>query len=218
MKESALGTKLLMLAVTICVLSYFVFQGLEYLSDPLTTTLAYEYQVEETVDLTGIVVRQETVLPDETSGLLQLQRAEGERVSTGGTVALVYADQASLDRQKEIEELTGRLEQLQFAQEAALSSDVTVKLDAQILQSLLDYRASIAANRLDKAEEYETNLRSLVLKRDYTYTGTEDLSGQISDLQTQIKSLRAGRPPPCGGSRRPFPAFTLPWWTATRPC
>ena len=191
MKESALGTKLLMLAVTICVLSYFVFQGLEYLSDPLTTTLAYEYQVEETVDLTGIVVRQETVLPDETSGLLQLQRAEGERVSTGGTVALVYADQASLDRQKEIEELTGRLEQLQFAQEAALSSDVTVKLDAQILQSLLDYRASIAANRLDKAEEYETNLRSLVLKRDYTYTGTEDLSGQISDLQTQIKSLRA---------------------------
>ena len=191
MKESALGTKLLMLAVTVCVLSYFAVQGLEYLSDPLTTTLAYEYQVEETVDLTGYVVRQETVLPDEASGLLQLQRAEGERVSAGGTVALVYADQASLDRQKEIEELTGRLEQLQFAQEAALSSDVTVKLDAQILQSLLDYRASVTANRLDKAEEYETNLRSLVLKRDYTYTGTEDLSGQISDLQSQIKTLRA---------------------------
>ena len=191
MKESALGTKLLMLVVTVCVLSYFAVQGLEYLSDPLTTTLAYEYQVEETVDLTGYVVRQETVLPDEASGLLQLQRAEGERVSAGGTVALVYADQASLDRQKEIEELTGRLEQLQFAQEAALSSDVTVKLDAQILQSLLDYRASVTANRLDKAEEYETNLRSLVLKRDYTYTGTEDLSGQISDLQSQIKTLRA---------------------------
>ena len=76
MKESALGTKLLMLAVTVCVLSYFAVQGLEYLSDPLTTTLAYEYQVEETVDLTGYVVRQETVLPDEASGLLQLQRAE----------------------------------------------------------------------------------------------------------------------------------------------
>ena len=77
MKESALGTKLLMLAVTVCVLSYFAVQGLEYLSDPLTTTLAYEYQVEETVDLTGYVVRRETVLPDEASGLLQLQRASG---------------------------------------------------------------------------------------------------------------------------------------------
>lgn len=220
MKESALGTKLLMLAVTICVLSYFAFQGLEYLSDPLTTTLAYEYQVEETVDLTGYVVRQETVLPDETSGLLQLQRAEGEpRVSAGGTVALVYADQASLDRQKEIEELTGRLEQLQFAQEAALSSDVTVKLDAQILQSLLDYRASVTANRLDKAEEYETNLRSLVLKRDYTYTGTEDLSGQISDLESQIKSLRAqaaSSVPADHGAL--FRHLLRPWWTATRPC
>ena len=191
MKESALGTKLLMLVVTVCVLSYFAVQGLEYLSDPLTTTLAYEYQVEETVDLMGYVVRQETVLPDEASGLLQLQRAEGERVSAGGTVALVYADQASLDRQKEIEELTGWLEQLQFAQEAALSSDVTVKLDAQILQSLLDYRASVTANRLDKAEEYETNLRSLVLKRDYTYADTGDLDAQIAQLQSQLQTLRS---------------------------
>lgn len=191
MKESALGTKLLLLLVTVGVLSYFVVQGLEYLSDPLNTTLAYTYEVEETIDLSGYVVRQETVLPDESGGLLQLQRSEGERVSDGGTVALVYADQASRDRQEQIEELTARLEQLQFAQEASLEADVSVKLDAQILQGILDYRTDITANRLDKAEEHETNLRSLVLKRDYTYTDTEDLTGQISDLQTQLKSLRA---------------------------
>ena len=75
------------------------------------------------------------VLPDDTSGLLQLQRAEGERISDGGVVALVYADQASLDRQKEIRSLQTQIEQLQYAEEAALGAEVSLRLDAQILQT-----------------------------------------------------------------------------------
>ena len=191
MKNSSFGTKCLLLAVTLGVLAYFGIQVLQYLGDPLTTTLAYNYQVEEGMDLSGYVVRREQVLADEASGLLRLQRSEGEKVSAGGTVALVYADQASLDRQREIDELSGRIEQLQFAQEASLGSEVSLKLDAQIMRSLLDYRAELAAGRLDNAEEHETELKSLVLKRDYTYSDTEDLSGQIAELQSQLKELKA---------------------------
>ena len=191
MKNSSFGTKCLLLAVTLGVLAYFGIQGLQYLGDPLTTTLAYNYQVEEGMDLSGYVVRREQVLADETSGLLRLQRSEGEKVGAGGTVALVYADQASLDRQREIDELSGRIEQLQFAQEASLGSEVSLKLDAQIMRSLLDYRAELAAGRLDNAEEHKTELKSLVLKRDYTYSDTEDLSGQIAELQSQLKELKA---------------------------
>ena len=191
MKNSSFGTKCLLLAVTLGVLAYFGIQGLQYLGDPLTTTLAYNYQVEEGMDLSGYVVRREQVLADEASGLLRLQRSEGEKVGAGGTVALVYADQTSLDRQREIDELSGRIEQLQFAQEASLGSEVSLKLDAQIMRSLLDYRAELAAGRLDNAEEHETELKSLVLKRDYTYSDTEDLSGQIAELQSQLKELTA---------------------------
>ena len=191
MKNSSFGTKCLLLAVTLGVLAYFGIQGLQYLGDPLTTTLAYNYQVEEGMDLSGYVVRREQVLADETSGLLRLQRSEGEKVGAGGTVALVYADQTSLDRQREIDELSGRIEQLQFAQEASLGSEVSLKLDAQIMRSLLDYRAELAAGRLDNAEEHKTELKSLVLKRDYTYSDTEDLSGQIAELQSQLKELKA---------------------------
>ena len=191
MKNSSFATKCLLLAVTLGVLAYFGIQGLDYLSDPLTTTLAYNYQVEEGMDLSGYVVRQEQVLADDAGGLLRLQRSEGERVSAGGTVALVYADQTSLDRQQEIDELTGRIDQLQFAQEAAVGSEVLLKLDAQITRSLLAYRSELAAGRLDNAEEHETELRSLVLKRDYTNSDSEDLSGQITELQSRLKELKA---------------------------
>ena len=191
MKNASLATKILLLLLTLGVLAYFGVQGFQYLADPLTTTLAYSYQVEEGIDLTGYVIRRERVLTDEGGGLLRLQRGEGEKISSGGTVAVVYADQASLDRQKEMDEVNARLEQLRFAQEASLGSEVSLKLDAQIMESLLDFRAEVEADRLDKAEGHEVELKSLVLKRDYTYTDTEDLSGQIQQLETRLGELKS---------------------------
>ena len=190
MKNNSLGMKILMAAVTLGLLAYFGLQGYLYFSDPLTTTLAYTYQVEESVSLSGYVVRQEQVLEDDGGGLLRLRREEGERVSRGGAVASVYADQSSLDRQAEISTLETRIEQLQYAQDAAGSSEVSMKLDAQILQNILEYRQCLTADRMAKAETYGSQLRALVLKRDYTYSENEDLSGQIEALQAQIKELK----------------------------
>ena len=169
MKERTLGTKLLLALVTLGVLAYFIMQAVRYFGDPLTTTVAYQYEVELSTALSGYVVRDELVLPDDTNGLLQQQRSEGERVSDGGTVALVYADQASLDLQEQIRSLQTQIEQLQYAKEAALGAEVTLRLDTQILQSIRDYRRALAADRLD----------------------TADVSAQLAELQSQLSSLRA---------------------------
>ena len=106
-------------------------------------------------------------------------------------MALVYADQATLDRQKEIQSLQTQIEQLQYAEEAALGAEVSLRLDAQILQTIRDYRGALAADRLDTAEDCGAELRSLVMKRDYTYSDTEDLSAQMAELRSQLSSLRA---------------------------
>lgn len=187
--KQGLGIKLLTAAVALGVLSYFVIQAAGYISDPFTTTLAYGYQVELGVETTGYVVRTERVLTGESGGLLRIQRAEGERVSAGGTVAAVYADQSSLDRQAEIETLANRLEQLRYAQEN-LDSSTIKKLDSQIGESILNYRRCITADRLYDAEKEASELRALVMKRDYT-DGGGDLPAQIQEVETQLQSLRS---------------------------
>ncbi len=190
-KKNNLGGKLLMAALFLGVAAYFGIQAFQYLDDPLGITLAYRYEVERTVDLTGFVVREERVLPDEGGGLLRIQRAEGERVSAGGTVASVYADQASLDRQAEIDSLESRVEQLQYAQDLALAAETTRKLDAQITQNLLEYRRFLAADRLYDAEGVALELRALVLKRDYSDAGGGDIALQLQELGAQLLALRA---------------------------
>ena len=191
MKNNSLGTKVLMIAVTLALAAYFGFQAARYFTDPLTTTLAYNYRVEETLNLSGYVVRDEAVLPEENSGLLQIRREEGERISAGGTVAAVYADRSALDRQAEIEALELRCEQLRYAREAALGEEVVQKLDAQIRRNLRDYRAAVAAERFRDVEKQSSSLRAQVLKRDYSGANTEELDARISELQGQVKALQA---------------------------
>ena len=190
-KKSGIGTKLLMAALFLGVAGYFGIQAFQYLDDPLGIILAYRYEVEQAVDMTGYVVREERVLPDEGGGLLRIQRAEGERVAAGGTVASVYADQASLDRQAEIDSLESRVEQLQYAQNLALAAETTRKLDAQIAQNLLEYRRLLAADRLYDAESVVLELRALVLKRDYSDAGGEDAALQLQELGAQLLTLRS---------------------------
>lgn len=190
-KTGNVGTKLLMIALFLGVAAYFGIQAFQFVDDPLSVTLAYRYEVERAVDMTGFVVREERVLPDEGDGLLRIQRSEGERVAAGGIVASVYADQASLDRQEEMESLESRVEQLQYAQNLALAAETTRKLDAQITQNLLEYRRFLAADRLYDAESTALELRALVLKREYSDAGNGDIGTQLQELGAQLLALRS---------------------------
>ena len=50
MKSTSFITRLLMLLVCLGVAVYFGYQSLRYLDDPLTTTVAYGYTVDEIVE------------------------------------------------------------------------------------------------------------------------------------------------------------------------
>lgn len=189
--SSSMGFKILTAVLCLIVVGYFGLQGYRYLTDPLTTSPAYTYQVEQSVTVTGWVVRQEQVLTAPDTGVLQLSRAEGERVSKGGQVAVVYDSQAALDKQQELEALTARIEQLEYAQESAMNSEAVLRLDNQILTGILELRGAVTSGRLDTADESLSELRSYVLKRDYSYSGGGDLDQELKTLEAQRKTLQS---------------------------
>ena len=190
MKNSSIGMKILTAALCLVVMGYFAIQGYRYFTDPLTTSPAYTYRVEQSVTVTGWVVREERVLAAPDTGVLKISRAEGERVSKNGQVAAVYNDQAALDRQQELESVSARIEQLEYARESAMNTEAVLRLDNQIISSILELRSAVAAGKLDTADESLSELRSYVLKRDYSYSGGGDLNAELKELEAQLKTLQ----------------------------
>lgn len=96
MKSSSAVFRALSIALLAAVVLYFGVQGCRYLTDPYSTTLAYRSSSEESISLTGWLVRDEVPLQG-PSGTLQQMLREGEKAAAGETVVTVYSNAGALD-------------------------------------------------------------------------------------------------------------------------
>lgn len=190
MKSSSAVFRALSVALLAAVALYFGVQGYRYLTDPYSTTLAYRSSSEESISLSGWLVRDEEPLQG-PSGTLQQMLREGEKAAAGETVVTVYSDAAALEIVSQIQEQELQLEQLQFALASYLDSDAALKLDSSITDSILTLRGELADGDYSTASENISALKAAILKRSHTYASSEEIQSGIDQTQAELARLRA---------------------------
>ena len=182
--------RFLSIALLAAIALYFAAQGYFALTDPFTTTLVYQSSAEDTIDVSGWLVRDEEVLSGE-SGTVRHEVSEGERVGKGQTVATVYSGSDALDTVQQIESKELQLQQLQFALSSYLNPDATLKLDGSITESLLSIRRSLSGGDYDDAADQTAQLKAAILKRSHTYSSGEEIEADIATVQGELSALRS---------------------------
>lgn len=194
MKQGNTVNRMIALLLLAAVLFYLGMSAWTSLREPFSTFLSYTWSVDDTVECTGYVVREETVLTG-GSGLVDLLPQEGEKVAKGETVALLYQSEAGLDRRQTLQALTMEREQLQYSlQHLNSGGGDAAQLSQEVIESIVNLRASVAAGELNKLEEQVMSLRYLVYRRDLTYENTDaalTLTESIQNIDQQISGLRA---------------------------
>jgi len=194
MKSSTLAARLIFAALLLAVIAYFGLSLTAYFMDPYKTTVAYNYISDNAVAVSGYVVREEEALSG-SGELVYSSRGEGERVSAGGTAALIYQSPQALEAANNLRSLEEQLEQLTYAQSLASGAQVNARLDDEVTEALLAFRGAVTGGSLITATDSSDKLRSAVLKRSYAYSGTGDLEAAIASLQEQINALSAAADP-----------------------
>jgi len=188
MKEGTTVTKLVMLALALCIGVYFSVYLFRGMTDPLTTAVAYAYTVNDSVEAEALLVRQEQVLPAGV-GIADVLPGEGERVGAGQTVAVLYRDSAALERREQLEQLTLEAELLQYATTQTDPGAGVAQLEDDVVRAAVALRADSAAGEFNRLEEQVLDLKRAVLKRDYTYGGGVD-AGRLTQLSSQLRALQ----------------------------
>ena len=194
MKESTLATKvmiaILCLGVGVYLAIYFV-QGWE---EPLITARAYAYTQEVGREATGVLVREETVLPGAAGSFVDHLLAEGEKAAAGQSVALLYSDASAPATRQSIRALEAEIEQLEYALTSGTKAADASRLDGEVLSSIAGLRALTARGDLTALEDRALELRTDIFRRDYTYGDTAaagQLSLLIEDKRAQLQQLTA---------------------------
>lgn len=129
-------TILIFAGVIALYLGYYIFSAL---NEPYQTAQVYSYTASDSVTAEGLVVREALVLPAQ-SGILELTRAEGEKVGKGQQIALVYRDSQAQASQAHIEELELAIELLEDAISQSGDLESAARLDEDIIQSMVSLR------------------------------------------------------------------------------
>lgn len=194
MRESTLATKVMIAILCLGVAVYLAVYFVRGWEEPLVTTRAYAYTQDVGMEASGILVRDEMILPDAGGSYVDHILGEGEKASAGQAAALLYTDSAVLTTRQSIRTLTAEIEQLQYALDDRTQTGDASRLDSQVLASITALRSLTAQGDLTTLEDCALNLRTMVFKRDFAY-GDGSAAGQLSQLiqskQEQLAQLNA---------------------------
>lgn len=180
---------ILAMAAVVCL--YFAYYTFNALNEPYRTTQVYAYTAHDSVTAEGLVVRETLLLPAQ-NGILEVTRAEGEKVGKGQQVALVYQNTQAQASQAQIEELEMEIELLEYVTGRENSVDSAARLDEDILQAVVDLRSSYARGDYTQLRDQVMGVKSSVLKRGYTYgegLASGDLTARLRQLKEELAVL-----------------------------
>ena len=191
MKQGKPLITFVMFAILAVLCVYFGFYIFQALDQPYRTTLVYSYTADDSVEADGLLVRQESVFPAQ-SGIVELTRSEGEKVGVGQTVALVYQNTQAQADQAQIQALSQEIELLEYAMGQGGIGSSAARLDEDILQDMVDLRASAALGDFGDLEDQVRTVKSDVLRRGYTYgdgVTAGDLTARLQELRGQLTAV-----------------------------
>ena len=191
MKQGTLFTRVAILVLFLGLIFYLGINGWRSLTDPFSTTFAYEYTSDDSTEAAGIIVREEQVLAGQ-SGIVDLRFAEGEKVGVGQPIAYLYQSTEAAQRRHTLRSLELEAEQLEYAMSQG-DAGSNARLDDTIIDQMVELRAASARQDFTQLEDQVLELKSTVLKREYTYhdgNGFDALAEQLNQVRSEIRALR----------------------------
>ncbi|MCL2546254.1 MAG: hypothetical protein FWE06_03540 [Oscillospiraceae bacterium] len=182
--------KLMCFLLALFVLFFMGYHLIGFINDPVILVNPIMHTSEETLNIDGYFIRNETVLP-RAPGVIQLHVDEGTRVGTGQLLASLYERIEDLEHTARIHALDARLEMLRNIRDNA-----DTVADASALDQLIFEQLSVLAHAVDTGATYELygesqDLRRLMFLREHTFEDAAVINVMITQVEDELRELQA---------------------------
>ncbi len=199
-KRNRIKTIFIMLLI-LAVALYVSYQIFFITRSDIRTETAMFTEISETIETTGTILREETILEEPQSGVLNYLVGDGEKISKSQVIADIYPSQDSARIQSQILNIESEIEGLQSlktSEEYFLSETdhIGEDIDEEIVNILSALTKNDYTQTKESAEDlqYSINQRKIILGEeeidDYTY--------KIDQLTSQRDELLATQEPKIG--------------------
>ena len=181
------------ISVVICLflIVYVSFHSVNLDSQPYQTEVALTYTISDSVEASGVIIREEQLISGQASGgVVSYQQSDGTVVREGSVIAEVYSSSSDISIRRQIralEEQITALQKVSDARSAEYSSTETV--NRQINSEIDDYIALVHQGQISGISENKNELLYLLSQKDVIMGETESYESRIIQLQSEVDSL-----------------------------
>lgn len=190
MNKSDTLMKVVSALVFLAMAAYLGFSLFQRMTDPVQTALTVTATMSDSSTMSGLVVRDEMVMRA-SAEYIDVVVDEGEKVSVGQTVAVIYNSEDALRRAERIEEVVRDIESVQAALSGAQGSVSAGNRDESIREALIGLSASMRSDGMRALDTRQSTLASLIFREEVS-DATEDYLIELEAMYRDLMSTSAG--------------------------
>lgn len=184
--------KILAAVAAVVVVAFFAAELYGLTAQSYNTETVYVHTVLETVDAEMFVIRDETLLTSDGSGITVQLAENGERVSKGSSIVAVFADEENAKNYVEAAGLQKKLEVYKaIDSQLALDNVDMVKLASEIDSEFMAVIDSVYNGDYAAVEDSKLVLNEKISRRQVSLGKTVDCKAEIEKLTAQVASLES---------------------------
>ncbi len=176
--------------VFLAMLAYIGFYLFQRVADPVQTSLTVMATMSDSSTMSGLVVRDELVLRG-TAEYIDVVVEEGEKVSVGQTVAVIYSSEDALRRAERLDSLAQEISSVQAALSGARGVYSAGDRDDSIMDALLGLSVSLRSDDMRAIDTRQSTLASLIFRKEVS-DATEDYLLELESSYTDMLATSVG--------------------------
>ncbi len=174
---------------------FILNQVISSLYMPIKTENAVFYTVNDGFKITGHIIRGETLVTSDNSGVLHFVTADGSRVAKGGAIANIYSNESASITVSKMDVLRSQIADI----EDILSyNDIEAAnlqlINSRIAESLGNLIYSSAGGNYDQTDNLTETLLSATNRKQVALGVTTGLAERLTALKNELASLSATLP------------------------
>ncbi len=172
---------------------YVSFHSVNTKKDPYTTETALTYTIADSVKASGVIIREEQVIPEHASGgVVSYQQSDGAVVGQGSVIAEVYSSSSDINIQQEIQEVDAEIAALQkVSDQRSAEYSSTDTINRQINSEIDDYISKVHAREISEIDESRSELIYLLSQKAVVMGEEQDYTARLAQLQAERDTLSA---------------------------
>lgn len=181
------GSAFIKIFLVLLIIVFFANQLISSLYEPVKTESAVYHTSTDGFNITGVIVRNETLINYSGTGVMHFIIEDGNRVARNGVIANVYdSEEASIkvSNSKQIQKKIDDIEEiLGYNDVEATNLDL---INAKIKQRINSLILSTSAGNYSDVTENTDELLTALLRRQAAMNEGTDFSAQLESLKSQL--------------------------------